>query len=66
VHFLDAILREEAAAPLKVLLIYSFPTSEKPKVQGMRMLGPGELTLGQIKDLVNVCILLLKCRWLLI
>lgn len=53
VHFLDAILREEAAAPLKVLLIYSFPTSEKPRVQGIRMLGPSELTLEQIKDLVK-------------
>ncbi|KAK0239174.1 ribosomal protein S5 domain 2-type protein [Armillaria nabsnona] len=49
VHYLDAILQEEASTPLRLLLIYSFPG---PTLQGMRTLGSGELTLPQIKALL--------------
>ncbi|PBK99739.1 ribosomal protein S5 domain 2-like protein [Armillaria gallica] len=49
VHYLDAILQEEASTPLRLLLIYSFPG---PTLQGMRTLGSGELTLPQIKGLL--------------
>ncbi|SJL04062.1 uncharacterized protein ARMOST_07420 [Armillaria ostoyae] len=49
VHYLDAILQEEASTSLRLLLIYSFPG---PTLQGMRTLGSGELTLPQIKTLL--------------
>ncbi|KAJ6625056.1 ribosomal protein S5 domain 2-like protein [Mycena sp. CBHHK59/15] len=52
VHYLDAILQEEAATPLRLLLVFSFPPSAPPNLHAMRMLGPGELELEQIKELV--------------
>ncbi|TFK35812.1 ribosomal protein S5 domain 2-type protein [Crucibulum laeve] len=52
-HFLDATLPEESAVPLKALLVYSFPPSESPNVQAMRILGSGELTVVLLKDLVK-------------
>ncbi|KAK0461511.1 ribosomal protein S5 domain 2-type protein [Armillaria novae-zelandiae] len=49
VHYLDAILQEEASTPLRLLLVFSFPG---PALQGMRTLGSGNLTLPQIKSLL--------------
>ncbi|KAJ3569097.1 hypothetical protein NP233_g5277 [Leucocoprinus birnbaumii] len=58
VHFLDATPHEEAAVPLRFLLVFSFPqtaaASNKPYLQGMRTLGGGEVSLSQIKDLIEV------------
>ncbi|KAG6841655.1 hypothetical protein C0991_008640 [Blastosporella zonata] len=53
-HFLDATAQEEAASPLKLLLVVSFEDAGPAVVQGMRMLGPGELTSSQLKELVKV------------
>ncbi|KAF6756563.1 ribosomal protein S5 domain 2-type protein [Ephemerocybe angulata] len=47
-HFLDATQVEEAVAVLKVLFIFA-----SSSVQGMRMLGPGEVTSAQIKSLLK-------------
>ncbi|KAG7445028.1 ribosomal protein S5 domain 2-like protein [Guyanagaster necrorhizus] len=49
VHYLDAILQEEASTPLRLLLMYSFPG---PILQGMRTIGSGDLSLPQIKALL--------------
>ncbi|PPQ70633.1 hypothetical protein CVT26_010061 [Gymnopilus dilepis] len=38
VHILDATLEEEAAIPLRLLLMFSFESAQ-PHVQGMRTLG---------------------------
>ncbi|KIP04195.1 hypothetical protein PHLGIDRAFT_60586, partial [Phlebiopsis gigantea 11061_1 CR5-6] len=48
--YLDATSVEEAATPLKLLLMFSFPPSSEPQLQGMRLLGPGELQLAQMKQ----------------
>ncbi|ETW76516.1 hypothetical protein HETIRDRAFT_455057 [Heterobasidion irregulare TC 32-1] len=53
VHLLDATLQEEAAVPQKLLLVYSFMPNSTPTLQGMRLLGPGEVTLAQIKFLLK-------------
>jgi exosome complex component RRP42 len=52
-HYLDATLPEESATPLKLLLVYSFPSPSNPTLQGMRLLGPGELSLGAVQDFVR-------------
>ncbi|KAG6909404.1 hypothetical protein DXG01_000705 [Tephrocybe rancida] len=52
-HFLDATAQEEAAAPLKLLLVFSFQDAGAAVIQGMRMLGPGELTSSNLKDLIK-------------
>ncbi|KAJ7507150.1 hypothetical protein B0H11DRAFT_2318659 [Mycena galericulata] len=52
-HYLDAILQEEAATPLRLLLVFSFPPNSSPNLQGMRVLGSGELESSQIRDFVN-------------
>ncbi|KAG5723006.1 Exosome complex exonuclease RRP42, partial [Termitomyces sp. T112] len=53
-HFLDATAQEEAASPLKLLLAFSFHDGQPAVLQGMRMLGPGELTPSHLKELVKV------------
>lgn len=54
VHFLDATLQEEAAVPLRFLLVFSFSSpSNTPTLQGIRTLGGGEVSLSQIKDLTE-------------
>jgi len=52
-HFLDATLAEEAATPLRLLLMFSFDKPETPHVQGMRTLGNGELSLTQLAELLK-------------
>ncbi|KAH0580294.1 Exosome complex exonuclease RRP42 [Termitomyces sp. J132] len=52
-HFLDATAQEEAASPLKLLLAFSFHDGQPAVLQGMRMLGPGELTPSHLKELVG-------------
>lgn len=54
VHYLDAILQEEAATPLRLLLVFSFPPASSPNLQAMRVLGSGELESSQIRDFVAV------------
>ncbi|KAJ7720836.1 ribosomal protein S5 domain 2-type protein [Mycena metata] len=52
VHYLDAIPQEEAATPLRLLLVFSFPPASSPNLQAMRVLGSGELESDQIRDFV--------------
>jgi len=54
VHFLDATSQEEAAMPLRVLLMFSFDSSQSANVHGMRTIGSGELTSTQLADLLKV------------
>ncbi|KAI0364643.1 ribosomal protein S5 domain 2-like protein [Pilatotrama ljubarskyi] len=51
-HFLDATPPEEASAPVRMHLMFSFASSNSPKLQSMRLLGPGELELTQIKSYI--------------
>ncbi|KAM6499401.1 Ribosomal protein S5 domain 2-type fold [Amanita muscaria] len=53
VHYLDATLQEEAATHLRLLLAYSFPTSSTSTLQGVRLLGPGELSFEATKSLIR-------------
>jgi exosome complex component RRP42 len=68
VHYLDAVAQEEASTPLRLLLMFSFSPSGLSYVRGMRMLGPGELNLTQLKDVVKVFSRILsqpyKCQFL--
>ncbi|KAJ7829427.1 ribosomal protein S5 domain 2-type protein [Mycena olivaceomarginata] len=43
---------EEAATPLKLLLVFSFPPGSSSNLQAMRILGSGELESNQIRDFV--------------
>ncbi|KAG7085832.1 hypothetical protein E1B28_003370 [Marasmius oreades] len=52
-HFLDATLQEEASASIRVLLMFSFASPGQPTLQGMRMLGPGELSMASLKALIK-------------
>ncbi|KAF7366756.1 Exosome complex component RRP42 [Mycena sanguinolenta] len=52
VHYLDASLQEEAATPLRLLLVFSFPPNSSPNLQAMRILGSGELESSQIREFV--------------
>ncbi|KAG5641455.1 hypothetical protein DXG03_005144 [Asterophora parasitica] len=54
VHFLDATAQEETATALRMLFAFSFPALTAPVMQAMRMLGPGEMTPTQLKELVRV------------
>jgi hypothetical protein len=54
VHFLDATTQEEAASPLRLILIYSFPTGSPAALHGMHLLGTGDIDLAQIESLVKV------------
>ncbi|KAM5540018.1 hypothetical protein V8D89_006158 [Ganoderma adspersum] len=50
IHLLDATLTEEASIPLRLHLMFSFPSSARPTLQSMRMSGPGELDLASLKS----------------
>jgi len=52
-HFLDATLTEEASTALRLLLVFSFPESSDPKLQGIRTLGTGELTSKQLSEFIQ-------------
>ncbi|KAF8966947.1 ribosomal protein S5 domain 2-type protein [Flammula alnicola] len=53
-HFLDATLAEEAATPLRLLLMFAFDSSSQAAwIQGSRTLGNGELTSTQLAELLN-------------
>ncbi|KZV65722.1 ribosomal protein S5 domain 2-like protein [Peniophora sp. CONT] len=52
-YYLDATSAEEAATPLRLLLMYSAPAHATPRLQGMRLLGSGEVNLGLIKSLTS-------------
>jgi exosome complex component RRP42 len=55
VHYLDATLQEEASTPLKLLLLYSFPSpSSSPDLQAMRMIGANELDMAQMQSSLSV------------
>jgi hypothetical protein len=66
VHFLDATTQEEAATPLRLILILSFPPGSPAALHGMHLLGTGETDLAQIESLVKVslrqCLLTLPHR----
>ena len=53
-HFLDATTQEEAAAPVRLLLIYSFSAKSPAALHGMYLLGAGDVNLVQIESLVKV------------
>ena len=54
-HFLDATLPEQASTPLRLLLMFSFPSSTSTaRLQGMRTLGAGELTPAKLTELIKV------------
>lgn len=54
VYFLDATTQEEAATPLRLILIFSFPAGSPPALHGMHLLGTGDTDLAQIESLVKV------------
>jgi exosome complex component RRP42 len=61
VHFLDATTQEEAATPLRLILIFSCPAGSPAALHGMHLLGTGDTDLAQIESLVKVHInILLK------
>ncbi|KAJ8072717.1 hypothetical protein PM082_016276 [Marasmius tenuissimus] len=53
-HFLDASPQEEASTSIRVLLMFSFLSPNQTTLQGMRMLGPGEIKLSGLKELIKV------------
>ncbi|PPQ90261.1 hypothetical protein CVT25_013086 [Psilocybe cyanescens] len=53
VHFLDATTQEEAATPLRVLLMFAFESEQSVNVQGMRTLGGSDLTSTQLAELLK-------------
>lgn len=53
VHFLDATTQEEAATPLRLILIFSCPAGSPPALHGMHLLGTGDTDLAQIESLVK-------------
>ncbi|KAH9171319.1 ribosomal protein S5 domain 2-type protein [Lactarius sanguifluus] len=53
-HFLDATTQEEAAAPIRLLLVYSFSAkSPAAALHGMHLLGVGNVDLAQVELLVK-------------
>ncbi|EKM51311.1 uncharacterized protein PHACADRAFT_129196 [Phanerochaete carnosa HHB-10118-sp] len=53
IYYLDATPAEEVATPLKLLLMFSFLAGASPNLQGMRLLGPGEAQLVQLKNFIT-------------
>ncbi|TCD71097.1 hypothetical protein EIP91_000191 [Steccherinum ochraceum] len=53
VHFLDATSKEEAAAPLKMMAAFAFPSTSSPTIQAVRLLGPGELQHARLQTLLS-------------
>ncbi|KAA1470948.1 ribosomal protein S5 domain 2-like protein [Dentipellis sp. KUC8613] len=51
--YLDASLQEEAATPLRLLLMFSFKSQAPPSLQGMRLLGTDDINLSQISSLIK-------------
>lgn len=47
VHYLDATSLEEDATPLRLLLLFSY-YKNATKLQGMRLLGPGEANVAPL------------------
>ena len=55
VHFLDATTQEDAATPLRLILIFSCPPGSPAALHGMHLLGTaGDTDLAQIESLVKV------------
>ncbi|KAG8811119.1 hypothetical protein FRC18_003654 [Serendipita sp. 400] len=61
-HVLDATYAEEQAVPLKLVLLYSFTNrddgggdedGEGARFLGMRLIGPGQVPLGYLKELLR-------------
>ncbi|KAJ7054068.1 ribosomal protein S5 domain 2-type protein [Mycena amicta] len=52
-YYLDAMLQEEAATPMRLLLSFSFPPGAPASLHSIRTLGPGELEMGQLRDLIT-------------
>lgn len=53
-HFLDATPQEDAAVPMRLLLIISYTKSGSSTLHGTRLVGSGELGFTQLKSLVKV------------
>lgn len=55
--YLDATSVEEDATLNRLLLLYSFsPRESNTRLQGMRLLGHGELEATSIKPIIRVCV----------
>jgi len=55
VHFLDATTQEEAATPLRLILVFSCTAGSPAALHGMHLLGTaGDTDLAQIESLVKV------------
>lgn len=56
IYILDATHTEEQAIPLKLILLYSFSKEKDfvPSFMGMRLMGPGQISLNYIKVLAKV------------
>lgn len=54
IHLLDATLAEEASIPLRLHLMFSFIPSATPTLQSMRLSGPAELDMKDLKDSLAV------------
>lgn len=67
VHFLDATTQEEAATPLRLIVMFSCSAESPAALHGMHLLGTGDTDLAQIESLVQVSELriyiLLKSLW---
>ncbi|KAH9939766.1 ribosomal protein S5 domain 2-like protein [Epithele typhae] len=53
IHILDATLAEEASIPLRLYLMFSFVPSQPPTLQSMKLSGPGELNIAQLKSSIS-------------
>jgi exosome complex component RRP42 len=57
VHFLDATAQEDAATPLRLILIFSCAPGSPAALHGMHLLGTaGDTDLAQIESLVKVSV----------
>ncbi|KAH7907320.1 ribosomal protein S5 domain 2-type protein [Hygrophoropsis aurantiaca] len=52
-HFLDASLQEEASVPLRLHVLFSFPTAGTPCLQTSRLIGSGFTDLTQLQSLLR-------------
>lgn len=52
-HYLDATSIEETATPLRLLLLFSFQ-KDTTRLQGVRLLGPGEANVSTFTPLLRV------------
>lgn len=59
IYYLDASAHEEAATASRLLLMFSFPSrqNEPADVRAVRLLGPGEVRMEKLQELIKVSLL---------